>query len=582
MRTPTAERSRRFRQKLKQNAQEYEAYKLKAKERKQLERNKNIPKSKAEQSIQRRQNRERVSKFRLKKIHSEIKSTDTAYKTPQALGKAVSKVKRQLPSSPRKKRAVIEKLVSLTKIQTSQKSKTIPAGNRALSNATEERVRSFYQKDCISQLAAGRKDYVITRSKSKKVFVQKRYLLYSLRETFALFKNDNPSTLVGLSKFSSLRPTNVKLLSETPKNTCLCLYHENIRQICDCLSKVVNFPAYTHDFVNNAVCDVNSESCMMGKCSSCPKWIEQIIEQCSGLDTSVSWFEWERVQTDSSKTLSDTSSTQKHMKKLCKIGTVQDVFNSLKSKLPFFLQHVFLKLKQVAYFEEITSNIADDEAVLQVDFSENYSCRHQDEIQAAHWNYEQVTLFPIALWMKDYGKGPKSFVIVSDELKHDKMSVAVFITMAIQKFVKEKNPNIKKVCIFSDGPSSQFKNKYIAKYMQQLSADIDIQWNFFASGHGKGPVDGIGGSVKRTVWRAVQSRKAFVNDSKSFFDNAKTLNRSISILYLGKITSKSMVKNITFKNVSKGQQQFLVFQQFIVYIPQMVPLNIQVIHKSFF
>jgi len=34
---------------------------------------------------------------------------------------------------------------------------------------------------------------------------------------------------------------------------------------------------------------------------------------------------------------------------------------------------------------------------------------------------------------------------------------------------------------------------------------VKIWWNFFATSHGKGPVDGLGGSVKRSVWRHVKS-----------------------------------------------------------------------------
>ena len=35
---------------------------------------------------------------------------------------------------------------------------------------------------------------------------------------------------------------------------------------------------------------------------------------------------------------------------------------------------------------------------------------------------------------------------------------------------------------------------------------IHIHWNFFATSHGKGPVDGIGGAVKRYVWTAAKQR----------------------------------------------------------------------------
>lgn len=40
------------------------------------------------------------------------------------------------------------------------------------------------------------------------------------------------------------------------------------------------------------------------------------------------------------------------------------------------------------------------------------------------------------------------------------------------------------------------------------------EWNFFASSHSKGSVDAVGGTVKRSVWRAVKARQVIVPDAK--------------------------------------------------------------------
>jgi hypothetical protein len=48
-----------------------------------------------------------------------------------------------------------------------------------------------------------------------------------------------------------------------------------------------------------------------------------------------------------------------------------------------------------------------------------------------------------------------SHVIVSDDHSHEKTSVAVFMDMVINDFIKESCPNVKQVDIFSDGPSSK-------------------------------------------------------------------------------------------------------------------------------
>lgn len=41
-----------------------------------------------------------------------------------------------------------------------------------------------------------------------------------------------------------------------------------------------------------------------------------------------------------------------------------------------------------------------------------------------------------------------------------------------------------------------------------LDKIVNIQWNYFATSHGKGAVDGIGGMMKHLIWNAVSSRKA--------------------------------------------------------------------------
>ena len=97
-------------------------------------------------------------------------------------------------------------------------------------------------------------------------------------------------------------------------------------------------------------------------------------------------------------------------------------------------------------------------------------------------------------------------------MTHDKKALAVFVSQVIDKFIKKRNPDVKQVYAFSDGPSSQFKNKYIANFLHTLNKIVQIQWNYFAASHGKGVVDGIGGSVKRLVWNAVISRKSLVVD----------------------------------------------------------------------
>ena len=50
---------------------------------------------------------------------------------------------------------------------------------------------------------------------------------------------ENPNVVIGKSKFAELRPPQVCLCSETPRNVCLCRYHENTSLLLECVRRHV-------------------------------------------------------------------------------------------------------------------------------------------------------------------------------------------------------------------------------------------------------------------------------------------------------------------------------------------------------
>ena len=128
-----------------------------------------------------------------------------------------------------------------------------------------------------------------------------------------------------------------------------------------------------------------------------------------------------------------------------------------------------------------------------------------------------------------------SHVIVSDDLEHDRTAVTVFMDTVLEGFVKQRHPEVKTVYVFSDGPSSQFKNKFIVSILPTFDRIVYVQWKYFTTSHGKGAVYGIGGTLKQMVWNAVSSRKAQpVTDAKLFYEVASMLNSSIAATLIEK------------------------------------------------
>ena len=548
-------RMREYRERTKQNKQKREEILEKDKARKQAERLKEreIGISSEKKAHRNSLNRQRVTKCRSKKKINFEESEKPAFTTRSSLGRAVSRASKSLPLSPRKKKAVVNQLAERVGIiKSSIKPKTI------LSDEVKEKVRNFYSRDDISRQAPGKKDCVTLWKEGGKIKLQKRHLYYTIKETHSLFLHDHPDVKIGKSKFAELKPPNVFHQSKTPKDACLCKYHENIALLCDALHKVIpTFPIYSSSFVDNMVCSPDSEKCMMGNCDTCSYHkIESYLSSFVEADqaSEILWCEWVREENNEiahprrgANKEADTvkTSSKKQMKKICKAGSVAEAVATLIEKMPEFLAHVFIKRQQSACFQEKLSDIPDASAVIQVDFSENYSLQQQGEIQSAYWSQQQLTLFTVCVWTHDSNK---SMVFVSDDLDHDKTSVLVFLHKLLAELTDKET--IKNVDIFSDGPSSQFKNQYVFNFLpvlRELYHLESLNWHFFATSHGKGAVDGIGGTVKRNVWMETLSRRAVINSLEDFCEVARKKEQHVEVIAVTAASIKSCSADISLE-----------------------------------
>ena len=112
-----------------------------------------------------------------------------------------------------------------------------------------------------------------------------------------------------------------------------------------------------------------------------------------------------------------------------------------------------------------------------------------------------------------------SFCSVSECTRHDPAAIWAHIEPVIH-YVKEDIPDVHHIDFWSDGPTSQYRNKQHFLCISHIEAFglKSCTWNFFEAGHGKGAADGIGGVVKRSADRStnegteVQSAQAFVDE----------------------------------------------------------------------
>ena len=96
-------------------------------------------------------------------------------------------------------------------------------------------------------------------------------------------------------------------------------------------------------------------------------------------------------------------------------------------------------------------------ALVHINFAENSTCTWQDEIQSAYWNQRQITVYTV---MSYHQHKTVPWIIASENRDHDKRAVTAFLAIILNK-LKNDMPNVKTVNIWTDGPSSQYKNKFI-------------------------------------------------------------------------------------------------------------------------
>ena len=90
---------------------------------------------------------------------------------------------------------------------------------------------------------------------------------------------------------------------------------------------------------------------------------------------------------------------------------------------------------------------------------------------------------------------------------------------------------VKHIKIWADGPASQFKNQYVITSMPILSAkhNVNLSWNFSATSHGKGSIDGVGATLKRQAMEKVQIRKCVINNASEFFNAVQGSNIKVTM-----------------------------------------------------
>lgn len=414
-----------------------------------------------------------------------------------------------------------------------------PKPGKPLIQSTVDLVKEFYLSDEISRQMPGIKDVVSVVVDGERKSLGKRLILCTINEAHRKFKTDNPSIKVGISKFTELRPKQVVLPgSSGTHNVCVCTIHENVKLMIEGarLWKIFGSDKQKtctyKDFLCKITCNPPTTNCNLNKCQHCKTNIVKLEE------TLKKYFEDEGIDQITYKLwlTVDRTTLETVIKKS------DDFVATYLEKLEKLLQHDFIAKQQSLYLKKLKESELSETAIIIADFAENYSFILQDAVQGFHWTNSQATIHPFIVYHKfetEADETPnlkhENFVIVSDTLRHDTNTVHCFQRKVLD-FLKIKFPLLKKVVYFTDGAAGQYKNRKNFLNLMYHKQDFDLyaEWHFFATSHGKGPCDGLGGTVKRLAARASLQKigKDGIQTPKELYDWATTNIRNINFSFV--------------------------------------------------
>ena len=335
----------------------------------------------------------------------------------------------------------------------------------------------------------------------------RRSLNDTLKNLHAKFRKENPGILISFSSFAKKKPHGYKSIKYTTRRQCLCIKHLNGKLKMDAIREPGD-PTTVEDFL--ALTENEVEERILAKEG------DQITFQ-----------EWK---------LTDIKTKNGFIKRTRLLSLVVD-----KDDFMFLCTYVFRNLRdhimrmkcQFQQVDALKRNLGEDQVVTQMDYSENFECRYQDEPSALYYDCHQITLHPMVVYFTEDGMlKHQSFIGITDEMSHAAPTTYAFMKKLVPA-IKNLKPGIRKINVVTDSPVSQYRNKSVVKIIasSQKELGVEMGWDFLEAGHGKGPCDGVGGSIKQSADIAIK-RGTHISNAKQFYDWAREAKPSLKFIYL--------------------------------------------------
>ena len=395
-----------------------------------------------------------------------------------------------------------------------------------IADEVRQSVKDFYLLSTVSRISPNKKDVVKVKHSNGTERLQKQVMTMKVHDAYDLYKETHPGIKISLTTFRMLKPQNVRHMCDTNRKSCLCTTCCNLSLKAEALQKFLtrekcadsDLPITKQDLSSASMCKGGelSADCINRECSSCGtktlRDVYKTILQQKG-ESKLNWYQWQYVSMEKDGQIKRCISCVQQE------TSFDEFLGQVIGDLEKYTSHAFRAQWQADQMKECIKNLQDCEVVMVMDYSENYSCRYQNEVQSAFWDQVQVTIHPVMTyyWKMDRAERvlvKHSIIFISNDTKHDSDAVHVFENRVMQ-VLEEANVAVHKIHQFTDGCAAQYKG---CKAFSDISHNtITTIRNNFETSHGKSVCDGLGAIVKSACHRAVLSGKAVISDAPTLY-----------------------------------------------------------------
>ena len=262
----------------------------------------------------------------------------------------------------------------------------------------------------------------------------------------------------------------------------------------------------------------------------------------------------------------------------------RELFSYFKELIKDYPYHAIMAKWQREQMHSLIENLPLGHAVSVHNYSENYSCRQQDEIQSEYFDVQKVSRHVTILYhhavatidgeMSTEEKPDiikEHLFVISDNTVQDQDSVHK-VQEHVKEYLSSINLKITKIYEFTEGCAAQYKSRHCVGDLSSSLADFGyrIERSYFETSHAKGEQDAAGSHVMQKIRQVVLNKTASITNAKSmyeylsanftlptttFLQSASTLHLNCRVFFYVPREGEGAVLKIQRRKKSQGDQR---------------------------